>query len=570
MPTDRTDVSPKHQARLLLITLVVLAAGIRLLNMPALHELRDCDEIVYTSSGLVALEGMVPTTKASPAGPQTWIQCIYGAVNFAREVIHPSTGGGVPLSWKIRPFVAMDNALFAIYSDISPLCRTMVLISIVLASLATYCAFQFGRLRGGLAGGSLLGGMMAFLPVFVWYSASPRCYCDAWSFAFMAIYAAAAFSGARRVILAGILSGLAVASRLDMLMVGPMVLWQLWDRPEPKRPWLAACNLIVVSLATFVAAAPWFFTGFIGCLMLVAKIRIMGAGQSQAAKPWAMFCAFAWTNGLAVLMILAGTGFLLGMRQWRFRHWALAAFTAALLLGSLEALDQDPRHHIGFVIVLLTTAIIFLKPLLSAPRVAVVAVLTALALPMAQCARLVWYDRHAYVTDKATEWVEQNVPAGTIVYLQMPWACRPPLPTSDSSMAIWNSESSLDLWRRKFERGGKLYDARQSLPRALSQDVIQIEEAFARRWFILGGGQTKRPRYDIRIYNSSPDSFINDLGPEFLRTGGAVIWRGYPDSPVPKDLGQPVAQWLNARGQGTRVYYHTPAATQPATVPPAS
>jgi hypothetical protein len=169
---------------------LLTAAGLRLLNAPHRYETRDMDELTYSMGGLNAIEGVLPAAYASPMGPQAWLEFVYGGIFAAKDTLHPvgtEAGGAQPPSWKVRPFIGLDQALFEIYSDMSRVRQVLLLTSLLVALAGTYCAFQLGRLRGGPVTGLMLGGMAAALPLFVEHAALSKPHSDAWFLSFMAI-----------------------------------------------------------------------------------------------------------------------------------------------------------------------------------------------------------------------------------------------------------------------------------------------------------------------------------------------------------------------------------------------
>ena len=149
----------------LLIVLLILAALFRIWIFPSRGEIRDGDEMAYMTGGLVAWEGMLPGMRAVPAGPQTWIGWLYVAGRSGLEMVHLLRAEGVPAMMK--PYIAIDQALFRTYEDIGGLRVLMLWVSLGVALAGVYGGFRLGSRYGGAAGGLLIGGLVAVLPLFV-------------------------------------------------------------------------------------------------------------------------------------------------------------------------------------------------------------------------------------------------------------------------------------------------------------------------------------------------------------------------------------------------------------------
>src|ERR1700733_10967988 len=153
---------PKQIAHL---CVVASAIFLGILAFPRFGETRDMDEVTYLSGSLALLEGVPPTQEASPAGPNTWLGWAYAGGAAAFPLLNPTLGERrAPI--QLRPFLALDRAIFENYRDLNQLHILWIGSQIVLAVWAVSAAFRLGEYRGGLAGGLLLGGFMAWLPLF--------------------------------------------------------------------------------------------------------------------------------------------------------------------------------------------------------------------------------------------------------------------------------------------------------------------------------------------------------------------------------------------------------------------
>src|SRR5439155_16889957 len=90
---------------------------------------------------------------------------------------------------------------------------------------------------GGVAGGILLGGVVALLPLYIDFAAMSRPYSDAWAYSWMALCSAAVLRVTRRWVVTGLLLALAISSRIDMLAILALLLWQFWENPDAGARW---------------------------------------------------------------------------------------------------------------------------------------------------------------------------------------------------------------------------------------------------------------------------------------------------------------------------------------------
>jgi hypothetical protein len=183
-------------------------------------------------------------------------------------------------------------------------------------------------------------------------------------------------------------------------------------------------------------------------------------------------------------------------------------------------------------------------------------VIVALVLPFVMSVWDVGYRRKLDSNPHVAEWIDQHIPAGTIVYMSQ--GIRDPLPTAESSAALWSEVANPDAWQQKFSSGLSRFKVSLSpddYPRALSDANMRDERAFRREWFILGGHQDlAEPRYDVRLYSGQPVFGERDVSAAFAKTGGVLILDdsfGRAKQPAP---GTPAVQWVDSKGDGVRVY----------------
>jgi hypothetical protein len=606
--------------RAALLCLILAAVAVRLLHWPAQHDLRDGDELPYAWGSLQLLEGNLPGLHFSPAGPQTWIGWLYeSAISLKNLAVPDSVESKAPL--QLRPFLAIQHSLFDSYRDAGALRQVWVLTSFIVAIGGVLAGFRLGLDKAGMAGAVLMGGTMAILPLFVDLSVQARPYSVAWSFGAIALYYAlaapanaeklkteklkdfsisalsvSAFPWGRRkaFTISAIVMGLAVGSRIDMLMLLPVIWSEAWQRSREENTrkenadklkaeklkyfsisafQLSAFSFLrtmlyyhAVFLATFVIVAPWFLMTFAACLREVATVRL-GAGLA-VAKPAEVFFQVIWEQGMLLYVPL----FLLGVAEWvmgKRRRWLLALYVLLAGFSILKSPASAGLRHHGAPLLLVALGALYGLRLagrqteklrdfsISAFSVSVflpVLSLLCLVLPAVQTCRLVYKQRGNYVPDLSTEWVETHVPAGTILYVQ-PWMFNA-LPTAKAADADWAELADNSAYQRKFKAVMRRFELdADEIPRALSEVNLALERANHRGQFILGARHWAQiPRYDTRIFNLGPVFGVRDLSAAFGRTGGVVVLRGPPDDPLAKGLGEPVKEWLSPSGYGTRVY----------------
>ena len=178
-----------------------------------------------------------------------------------------------------------------------------------------------------------------------------------WSFGVMAAYAVACCKGPRRIPIAAILLGLAIGSRIEMILLIPLLLWEIWDQPQPGKSAIKSClSLVCVSLLTAYIVAPWLLTGLPGNLRAIATI--------QLANPLAATVTFrsglkdlAWTNGFgpALLIFLASTPLLITGTN-RVRR-AVLVLIVLFIASTLLKPTGFGLHQKGSVLVVLILAL---------------------------------------------------------------------------------------------------------------------------------------------------------------------------------------------------------------------
>jgi hypothetical protein len=149
------------------------------------------------------------------------------------------------------------------------------------------------------------------------------------------------------------------------------------------------------------------------------------------------------------------------------------------------------------------------------------------------------------------------VPPGITVYFYNDFACRTVLPTAQAADAIWKQVANDQAWRTKLEDGFQRFSlTADRFPRALSEDNLCMDRAKSRRWFILGGGSSTRPRYDVRPLAICKTFGLKEsqFAAAFKQTGGVFICRTAEPGMLPPDLGEPFIKWVNSHGNGTLLF----------------
>jgi len=541
---------------------LAVAAALRLANFPGPRELRDEDEIRYATSGLQLFEGLPPGMKATPNGPQTWLGAAYAALQsthlFARP---PAEWGAAPA--QVRFFLAADRALFDSYRDIAGL-RTFLLVWQLIVSLAAVAvAGRFGFAVAGLAGGVLIGGLVACLPLYIEFAAMTRAYSDAWSFAWIAVGLFAWPQSRGAAIGRAIAYGLAVASRIDMLLLAPVMVLMHFRLGSPDRPrWPQVARFALVSAATAYMAAPWTLVHLVGLLRVIATARIAGQFTSENPRLETLM-EFVWQQGLGPLLVWLAVLVVITAQRASWPDRLFVLFAAALVLSMFTGPYQPMRYH-GAVLVVLPVLAVVLTAWLPdrALRPAAVISLAVVALPLGQSIAGVMRTSHRHVDADVVGWMETHVPAGAVVYLFSNFEAEALLPTTDASRRLWAEVTDASAWQRKFQRGlGRFRLDAKWLPRAFSEENLWLERADRRRWFVLGSGvDASRPRYDVHLFLGSPTFGVQDVFAESRKTGGFIVYRG---SRPPADAGEVRREWLARDGSGVFVL-EVPATAGPA------
>jgi hypothetical protein len=536
---------------LLGILVLSLAFGLRIWNFPDPYEVRSTDEVGYLSGGLLLWEGITPGFKMAPAAPLTWLGWGYAAI-LSGKYFWASRGSGEGSSFFLRPFYAIDSALFDLYRDLTILRRGVLWLGLGLSLLGVAAACASGFFRAGWPGGLLAGGLAATLPQFVLQSGKALPYGWAWSFALMAHFFAATRSGRPRWLGAGILMALAASSRLEMLAFIPILVWEFWYRPEWKDGSLGVRRFLGITLLFLFLLAPWLITNLLGNLRALVTIRFFGPDIQETGG--STLKEFFLQEGMAPAFFLLVLGFFRSLSASHRRFLPLGLILCFSFLSLLKGTGYGMRHHGEVFLAVISCAPVALLGLETlSPRLLLFLLFPAFIFPFSQSIQAISSQRDRLIVDRATDWIRHHIPSGTPLYLYPTFY--DPLPTPQAADRLWNEVTHANAWRKKFEEGLKHSHLPMAHPpRALSEEHLIQERGNRRRWFILGGRpEIREPRYHIHLYSGgSPFDILSpEVIEQFQRTGGALVWRGYPL----EKLGPPAVSWTGRQNRGTFIYF---------------
>lgn len=538
-----------------LAVLLVLGLVLRLAAWPDRGVAADCDEMGYLTCGVQMWEGVPASYKTGPNGPQTWAQWLYMASLTGKHFfLGDSQIRSAP--WQSRAYLATDAALFDTYANQESIRQVMLALSAGISLLGIAAAYRLGRAYGGTPGGCLLGGAVALWPLAIEMGAQTRPYSDSWMFGIMALAATTKMSP-NRIYWIGVYFGFAVASRLDMLGLLPLLVWLMWTQPTAAPFYKQLFGSAVVGAVVTLLLAPWILTNLLGNLRLwVTHIFI---GQHVGARAETAYGIF-WEQGFAAFIALGFVGLLLSPKtrsEW-IRRGLLLAIVALQLWGIFGGPPQPMRFHGSRIIVLLVAMAIGIPGITNRfPKWSALVVGFVLAGPALFCAiQTVEINSHRY-DGNIVPWIETHVPDGTTIYMSPGYEIQTPLPTEASSRQLWEEVYGFEAWSKKYTRGVSRFQLQSDgyLPRALAQENLVLDRFSACRFFILGSGRhPDRPRFNIKIYAQGEVFYtpLSKLKTDFDRTGGIVISRNQRLDP--NEFGDPVYTRLGASGRSLFVY----------------
>jgi hypothetical protein len=543
---------PDKAYRAVLIAMLLLGMALRLSNLPRRYEERNVDEPGYLDCSLCLIEGIVPGYKAAPGGAQLWEGWVYAAAQSAKNLLYPHAEA-VGTDMRLRPFIALNQALFDDYRDVSSLRYFILTFNLIFGAAAIWAACRFGFERGAIAGTILAGGLAAVLPLFVEYTCMSRPYEQAWCFAIMALCAAAT-ARRGRIAWTAVFFGVAVGTRIEMLALAPLVLWEFWERKDPQPFYAVLGKLVLWTFAAAIITAPWLLSNIPGNLRAIGTVQF--STPMGGATPWRVTMRnFLIGQGLLLPAVLLLAIF----RPPRntIRWWVGVAIVFFLLPTILKSTGFG-LHHKGYVMIVLIVGVVLAAESLNqiSPRFANAVAVIALILPLVQCVRLIVDQRHAFYNgDAAPQWVLSHIQPGTRIYLER--LMHDVLPTRESADVVWAEVNDNAAWQRKFASGLQRFNMQLTdLPRAMSEENLVQERGTRRKWFILGSrSDYPEPRFNIQVYNQGPVFGVRDVVASFSRDGGVLIWTDWLEGRLPPDsLGKPAVEWTDSTGRGQHIF----------------
>jgi hypothetical protein len=512
------------------------------------------DELGYAADGLLLLEGAPLGFKFAPGAVTTWVGFAYGVANWVFNIVS-AMGSRIELDALLIPLITLDQTLFDIYADMSGLHTVIAGLVLVLSLVGIYGATRIGRYFADWPGALLAGGLTAVVPLFCWIGVQSRPYSPAWSLTILSIAIMLTCSGSRRWVWAGLMFGLALASRIEMLFAIPLILWLMWVMSDNQDPVRSGARMAAAAILAFLVSAPWFITHLVGNVRKMVTVRILGESALEAS----LIGRFMMDEGLGIVAIVMLVGLLFRCRIDRWQAWIALAYVLFLGAELLTSQTSGGLRHVGhaFVTIVVVSGyalagIQHVSGKRWAIPISVMVVLVALCLPFARSLSMARESRSGWVEHDAVGWIESNVPEGSPVFLTRSHTSVP-LPTKASADRLWGGAAHETAWSEKLER--RLEDVGVELdylPRGLSMEHMYQELSGLRRYFILGGGDDRsRPRYDVRfVRNDEEADDFQDALDEFRRDGGVFWHSGQPRL----ELGPPSQAWVASDGTGVFLY----------------
>ena len=546
-------------------TALIAAIGLLALALRALAALGHSivpatDEIGYLTDGLLLLEGLAPGYKHVPNAPIDWIVGVYAG---AQTLVQWLTGGGDPsVPPLLRPLTAMDRALFALYADMSGPRAVVVAVQIAMGSLAAAALAWRGWRIAGLRGAFLAGALAAATPIFVEYASETRAYSLAWSLGLLAFAAVASDSARWRVTGTSVLIGLAIASRIEMALCLVPLLLEMLRRAAPGQRGIVLVKSVAIAVLTFLAAAPWYITSLAGNLRQIISVRILNVPVGDGSLVDVVRGLLESGIGVPIVLVLALLILAARGPGWLF-HVATGLWLALMAAMALRPSNHGLRHDGALLVIAAVMAPVALAlglnlaRRLAVQRVATIVTILLRVQVLAAGGLAAWTTYRAAVRGDPVAWIESHVPPGSRLYWTDGFAV--PLPTTENADHLWSEVAAPDAWRKKFEAAAQRFHLGADLPRAMSEDPMQLERAQRRRWFILGGQIDKtRPRYDLRLRAETDFALpLTEIVKRMCAEGGAFVHQGAPLD----QLGTAKATWLPLSGDplgAVRIYQLDP------------
>jgi hypothetical protein len=327
------------------LSVLVVGFGLRLALLRPAYVPPEIDELEYAADGLLLLEGAPLGFKFAPAAVTTWVGFVYGA---AQWVFNSVTSMGSGLDRLVLPLVTLDQTLFDVYSDMTGLYATIIAVSLFTSLLGVYGGLRIGRHFAGWPGAVLAGGLAAVTPQLSWYAVQSRPYAPAWSLTVLSISIMLTCNGSRRWAWAGMIFGLAVASRIEMLLTVPLILWLMWVMADDEDVVRSGARMVAVAILTFFVSAPWFISHLVGNVRKM--ITVVAVGQ-ELLKPRPI-AEFLLDEGLVIAAIAMILGVMYRCRTDRWKAWVALGYLLFLGVGFFGITTSAALRHAGHVFVI--------------------------------------------------------------------------------------------------------------------------------------------------------------------------------------------------------------------------
>lgn len=536
------NIESQRRGRGLALLAVLVACLLRAPFLVPMERDSRPDEVGYLKDGLLLFEGLPPAYKFAPDALGTWLVAIDAAVHMLPELVR-ETSVGAPLSTAVMS--AGDRTLFHLYDNMEELRRLVAGASALLSLAAVAAMAAAGFRRGGLPSAIAGGAIAAGMPIFCELSGDARPYCAAWSLALLALCAT---STRARPFVSGALLGAGVACRVEMILVAPLVCWDLGR--FPLRRW--ALEFAASLAATFLLLAPWYPASLLGNLRVIASVRHLAA---RGGSPSWLVAELLAQGLIGAALLLPALGIDEVAPGVRIAVLATIASCAAIAMSP----DPGGARHLGPLFV----ALAWSAPIaIASPGIRSRADLSSWATALVALPVLWQAARHAVTAPRTTgftraaEWVESHIPAGSAVFLVEEASTL--LPTAEASQRIWEDVSRSDAWARKLERSKQVHGFDLAVePVFLSEDSLNQDRGLMRRFLVLGQPyEAGRKRYDVHLVGAGV--FLEDPGQAtrtLCSTGGVLISRN--EAP---GFGAPAAGF----GSDLRVYVLPEQARAPA------
>ena len=109
---------------------------------------------------------------------------------------------------------------------------------------------------------------------------------------------------------------MAVASRIELVLIAPLIAWEFWIRPGKTATLRALLRIAGISLVTFLVAAPWYTTHLVGNVRKVITVPLEPAMQREG-HPGAGLVDLLRSEGLLAVAVLIVIGLAMRPRPER-------------------------------------------------------------------------------------------------------------------------------------------------------------------------------------------------------------------------------------------------------------